>query len=153
MDPLGIIVGAIIAAVLVVVAAYFVVRQRATLRSLHFDDTLSAEQRRYYLKQCHRRIFGSVMMLVLASLMIGSFFLDLSPAHADKEEAKQSLQFLSLYVMTMVLVLLVILILAIIDFWATAKFSFRAQKELLQEHREMLEAELMEHRHRQSDLN
>jgi H+/gluconate symporter-like permease len=151
MEPLGIVVGAIMAAVLVFVAGYFFWRQRATLRIMQFDENLSSDQRRYLLKQCHRRIFGSALLLVLAAMMVGSLFLDLGPdAQVDREAAKQSLRFISLYVMAMLLVLLVILVLAVIDFWATARYGFEQQKQLALEHRHQLEAELLERRDDQS---
>ena len=95
-----------------------------------------------------------MLLLLLAAMMVGSLFLDLTPgAHADEQEAKQSVRFLSFYLMSMLLVLLVILVVAVVDFWATAKHGFQQQKQLLQEHREALEAELMEHRIRRSELN
>jgi len=153
VEPLGIVVGAVIAAVLVLVAAYFVWRQRAVLRTLHYEEDFAPEQRRYLIKQSHRRIFGSVLLLLLAAMMVGSLFLDLTPVHANEQEAKQSLRFLSFYIMSMLLVLLVILVLAVVDFWATAKHGFQQQKKLLQDHREALEAELMEHRIRRSEID
>ena len=154
MEPIGIIVGATMAAVLVVIAGYFAWRQQATMRTLQFDDKVKADHRRYLIKQCHRRVFGSVLLLILAGLMIGSLFLDLgAEAHVDREAAKQSLRFISVYIMSMLLVLLLILVLAVVDFWATARFGFEQQKQLAQEHRDMLEAELMEHRNRPTDTS
>lgn len=154
MDPLGIFIGAVLSAVLVIVAFYFAIQQRTTLQSLQFDDKLTQEHRHYLLKRCYRRSFGSLLLLVLAAMMVGSLFLDMTPGeHANEAEAKQSVRFLGFYFASMLLVLLSILVLAVVDFWATAKHGFRQQKQLLQEHREMLEAELLEHRHRQSDLN
>jgi hypothetical protein len=71
MEPLGIVVGAVMSAVLVAVAAYFALQQRATLQAVRFDDTLSTEHRLYLVKRCYRRTFGSLLLLVLEGLMIG----------------------------------------------------------------------------------
>jgi hypothetical protein len=48
---------------------------------------------------------------------------------------------------------MVMLALAVIDFWSTARYGMQQQKRLMQEHQEMLAAELEEHRHRQAGMN
>ena len=162
MDPLGMVIGVLIAAVLVVVAVYFAWRQQTTLHEMGFNTGLTQDHRHYLLRQCQRRIFGSFLLVLLAAMMIGSLFLDFDPQQIAANAGpplerdavvKQSVQFLSFYFISMLLVLMAILIVAVIDFWATARFSFRQQKQLLQEHQEMLQAELMEHRNRRSELN
>jgi uncharacterized membrane protein YdbT with pleckstrin-like domain len=154
MEPLGIFVGAVMSAVLVAVAAYFALQQHATLQSVRYDNKLSTEHRLYLIKRCYRRTFGSLLLLLLAGLMIGSLFLDLTPGqHANEAEAREAARFLGLYFASMMLVVVLLIVVAVLDSWATAKHGFRQQKQLLQEHREMLEAELLEHRHRQTDLN
>jgi len=152
MDPVATTIGFIIAGVLVMLAAYFAWLQGATLRVVHFDTKLSAEHRLYLIRQCQRRFVGSLLLLILAALMVGSLFLDFSPeADANHEAARQSIRFLTIYVAVMIVVLLVILVVAIVDFSATARFSIRQQKQLLQEHQEMLAADLIAHRHRTSE--
>ena len=153
--------GILIAIVMVAVSIYFAWLQQVTLQTLHFDPKIPRDQRRYLAKQCWRRLFGSLVLVLLASMLVGSVFLDYDPlktaqeevAPVDREAAKQAVHFLSLYMMTMLLLLLVILTLAVFDFWSTARHGVQQQKQLLQEHQEMLEAELEEHRHRQSDMN
>ena len=143
MDPLGITFGIVIVGVLIASAVFFAWRQIAILRTL--GAKTPADQRRYLLRQSLRRLFGSLLFSVLADMMIGALFLDFDPEpQLDRAAAKQSVQFLSFYVMAMLLVLLVILILAVVDFWATARFSFQQQKQLLQEHQDMIEADLWE---------
>src|SRR5262245_54859741 len=102
MEPLGIFIGAVMSAVLIAVAVYFAVQQRATLQAVRFDDKLSSEHRLYLIKRCYRRSFGSLLLLLLAGLMIGSLFLDLTPGqHANEAEARQSVRFLGLYFASM----------------------------------------------------
>lgn len=146
-------VGIVISAVLFLAAAHFAWRQRVTLATLRFDTRMPPEQRHYLLKQCQRRTFGSVLLFVLAGMMIGSLFLDFKPHEgaADPEAARRAVRLLSIYFISMLMVLMVILILAIVDFWATARYSFQQRKRLLQEHQDMLEADLWEYRHREPD--
>lgn len=156
MDVLGTTIGMIIAAVLIAMAAHFAWRQQVMLRTLRSKAKLPPEQRRFYLRQCQRRLFGSLLLFLLAGMMIGSLFLDFDPLQmspdavpqVDRETAKQAVRFLSFYIMLMLMVVLVILVLASVDFWATAKFSVQQQKQLLQEYRARLEADLQEYRHR-----
>jgi uncharacterized membrane protein YedE/YeeE len=157
VDPLGTTLGILIAVVLVLVAGYFIHRQRLTLQSLRADTNMPTEQRRYLYKQSWRRMFGAVLLILLGAMMLGSVFLDYEPqpgeGGVDKEAAKQAVRFLSFYLMTMLLVLMVILSLAVLDFWAIARFSVYQQKQLIQEHHAMLEADLLEYKHRQSESN
>lgn len=150
--------GILIALVLSAAAAYFAMTQWRVLQTL--DAKLAADQRRYLIKQCWRRLFGSVVMILLAAMLVGSVFLDYDPLagragefEIDREAAKPAVRFLSFYLMTMMLLLMVILTLAVFDFWATARHGVRQQKQLFLEHQEMLAAELEEQRHRQSEMN
>jgi heme/copper-type cytochrome/quinol oxidase subunit 2 len=151
----------VIAIIMIGTAAYFIWRQRLTLRTLRADAHVPLDQRRYLLKQCQRRLFGSVVLILLAFMMIGSLFLDYqllgNPLEnvppAEQEAAKQSFRFISIYWMTFLLLLMAVLALAVFDLWATARHGVRQQKQLLQEHQEMLESELEEHRHRQAEMN
>jgi MFS superfamily sulfate permease-like transporter len=119
------------------------------------------DQRRYLTKQCWRRLFSAIVLVVLAAMLVGSVFLNYNPLEmspeqvpqVDREAAKPAVQFLSFYFITMLLLLMLLLTLAVVDFWATARFGMRQQKQLFQEHQEMLAAELEEYRHRQSGLN
>jgi hypothetical protein len=55
--------------------------------------------------------------------------------------------------MAMMLPLLGILVIAILDFWATARFSLQQQRQLLQEHQREIAADLMEQRQRRAEMN
>lgn len=156
MDVLGTTLGFLIAVVMIAVSVYFAGMQRSTLRAMQFDVKMTPDQRLYLTKQCWRRMFGSVVLVLLAGMLIGSVFLDYDPLQmspddmpqANREDAKQAVRFLGFYLMAMLLLLLIILTLAVFDFWATARFGMRQHKALVQEHQEMLEAELEELRHR-----
>ncbi len=147
MDPLATTIGISIAGVLIALALYFGWRQCLTWHTVRADARMPGDQRRFLLKQFQRRLFGSILLLLLAGLMIGALFLDFDP-QGDRETAKKTVRFLGAYVIAMLLVVLVMLVLAIVDFWATARFSFQQQKQLIQEHHEMLEADLWELQHR-----
>lgn len=161
MNPLEMTLGILFAIVLVVVAAYFGWRQRLTWQTLASDTPLPKGQRIYLLKQCQRRLFGSLLLFILAGMLVGCLFLDYNPQQltpegipqVDDETARRSTQFLAFYFIAMMFVLMVMLSLAVIDFWATARFGVQQRRQLLQEHQEMLEAELAEHRHRQAEMN
>ena len=159
MDPLGVTVGIVIAVGLASVSTYFLWRQAGTLHRLRMDPRLPHEQRVYLTKQGWRRMCGAILLLVLAFMLFGSVFLDYDPQQmspenlpqVDEATAKQSLRFLTFYLMTMLLILMAILTLAVLDFWAIARFGVQQQKQLAQEHQELLAAELAAHKHRQSE--
>jgi hypothetical protein len=161
VEPLEITVALLIAAILVAVAAYFIVRQQQTLRTIRTDATMSAEQRAYLIRQIQRRLVGSILLFLLAGMLVGSFFLDYEPLRKPIEQvpleqqeiAKQAFRIISIYWMTFLMLLLVLLAIAVFDFWDTARFGVQQQKLLFQQHQEMLEAELAEHKYRQNDSN
>jgi hypothetical protein len=161
LDTLEMTVGIAIAVVLVAVAAFFVVRQRQTLRTVRADAAMPDDQRRYLLRQCLRRMFGSVLLIVLAGMLVGSLFFDYEPLRtpidevpiAEQEAAKHSLRVVSVYWMSFLLMLMALMALAVADFWATARYSVQQQRQLFQQHRDMLEAELTEHKYRQGNSN
>ncbi|HZZ77116.1 MAG TPA: hypothetical protein VFE62_01275 [Gemmataceae bacterium] len=161
MDTVELTVCIAIAVVLVGVAAFFFVRQRQTLQSVHADASMSEEQRRYLLTQARRRIAGSVLLLILAGMLVGSLFFDYEPLRTkihelpaeQQEAAKYAVRVFGVYWMAFLFVLLALMALAVFDFWATARFSVQQQRQLFQQHQDMLEAELTEHRYRQDNSN
>ena len=153
--------GILIVILMIAVAAYFTWRQGLTLQVLRLDSKLSRAHRRYLVKQYWRRLFGSLVLVVLAVMLFGSLFLDYEPlrkpvdelAQAEQEADKQATRFLIIYWMALLLLVMAVLALAVFDLWATVRHGVQQQKQLFQEHQELLEAELEEHRHRQSELN
>jgi hypothetical protein len=155
LTPWEIAIGLVIAAILVAVAVYFVRRQRHLLQHLRMSTELAKDHRRYLLKQSWRRMFGSLLLVVLAVMLVGSLFLDYEPPlpEANPEAAKEALPFLVVYVIVMLLVVMLLLVVAVFDFWATARFGVEQRKQLVQEHQELLAAELAQYRHRRADMN
>jgi len=154
-------VGIVIAAVLLAIAVFFIVRQRQTLRTVRADAAMPEDQRQYLLRQCQRRTFGSVLLILLAGMLVGSLFFDYEPIRkpidevpvVEQEAAKQAVRLVGVYWMAFLLMLMALMVLAVADFWATARFSVQQQRQLFQQHRDMLEAELTEHKYRQGNSN
>jgi hypothetical protein len=154
LTPLDIAVGLAAAAVLLAVAFYFARRQRIVLQHMRFDAALTKDHRRYLLKQCWRRFFSSLLLVILAVMLVGSLFLDYEPRpDVDREAARESVPFLIAYVIAMLLIVMAILLVAAFDFLATARFGVEQRKQLIQEHQELLAAELAQLRHRRADMN
>ena len=148
MDAIELTVGILIAIVLIAAAAYFAYRQRVTLQFLRSDPQIPPDQGRHLFKQCWCRLFGSLVLFVLAGMIVGSLFLDydlirqpfdqLPPA--EQEAAKNAFRLISVYWMSLLLLLMAVMALAVFDLWATARFGVQLQKQLIQEHQEMLAA-------------
>jgi hypothetical protein len=157
MDASGIVLGISIAAILVAVAGFFIYRQSLTLKTLRTDTTLAPEQRKFLTNQCWRRLAGAVALILLAGMMIGALFLNYDPQQTadgmlvDRQKAREAVHGLFYYFVTMILLVLVTLALAIIDFWATARHGLQQQRQLVQEHQQLLEAELLARKHRQDN--
>jgi anaerobic C4-dicarboxylate transporter len=161
LNALELTAGSLIAIITFVTAAYFIWRQGATLQVLRFSPHLPLDQRRYLAKQCWRRVFGSLVLALLAVLLFGSLFLDYEPLRkpidqlplVEQEAAKQAFRFISLYWIAVLMFVMAVVALAVFDLWATTRFGVQQQKRLFQEHQEILQAELEEHRHRQAEMN
>jgi uncharacterized membrane protein len=159
MEPLELTFGIGLTVLLVVVAVYFGYCQQRTLIQLRHDTDLSLDDRRYLHRQVVRRLFGSVLMLVLAAFLIGWYFLepDLQALWTDDvgaeltENAKQSLRFLTYYWIAALMVFLVVVVLAVYDMLATARFGARHRRKLVDDRRATLKDEverLQRDRHR-----
>ena len=154
MEPSGTIIGLGIAVVLIVIALYFGRRQFQLLKTLRSPELLSPIRVSHLRSQAHCRLFSSLLLIVLAGMMVGLLFFeyDTDKLKADNPNAdgKQAMQFLSYYLITMLMVLMVLLVLAVLDFWATTRFGFLQQRQLVKQHLQSLQADLDEQRHRQS---
>jgi flagellar basal body-associated protein FliL len=143
--------------VLLALAGYYGWRQGQLLRRLRTADDLSAEDRRYFHRQAWRRLAGSVLMVVLAGLLFGSFFLEgrsqeladrTQAAHERHEEPDLSaddLFFRNLWVMHWIILLIgvmAILGLAAYDFWATRRYGLRHYRQLQADRRAMIAHEI-----------
>jgi hypothetical protein len=152
MNPKEIIFGGILAAVLLGLAGYFAWRQKNTLGKLREQD-LDPEDRLYIYRQVQRRLLCSVLMVVLAGMLVGWFFLESQvrsevagvqkvdePGPPDAER-RNTIRVFTFYWIAFLLVLLVILFLAAGDLLATARFGLRQQRRLEAERRTVLESE------------
>jgi hypothetical protein len=129
-------------------AGYFAWRQKRTLRSLSDPNMLTPEDRLYVHKQVRRRMLCSVLMVALAGMLIGWFFIggelneQAPPQPVDgKAEPGVTVRLIMLYVIVALLLLFIIVILAVTDLMATARFGLRHQRRLENERREMLETQ------------
>jgi hypothetical protein len=147
MNPSEYIFGIALILILLGSAGYFAWRQKRTLKSLADPNMLTPEDRLYVHKQVRRRMLCSVLMVALAGMLIGWFFIggELTrqappPQPVDgKAKPDVSVHLITLYVIVALFILFGIILLAITDLMATARFGLRHQRRLENERREMLE--------------
>jgi hypothetical protein len=147
-----IVLGALLVAILVGMAAFFTWRQWRTLRGTPSADTLSAEDRRYTRSQARRRLACSLLMLVLAGLLAMWLFSYGEPVSnlmarggADNELAPGQRQLLgqSLTLVTlMLIVLLAIIVLAGWDLLAIRQYGRRHMRQIQADRRAMIENQI-----------
>ncbi len=150
-------IGLTLAGILIFLAVFFGLRQRHTLAQLRQDGQLSTDDRLYLVRQIRRRLICSVLMIVLAGLLVGGFFLPevAAPAEGEpiSEQAKDALRATSAYWIIALFVLLAILFLASFDFLATARFGMRRVRQLENDRRAVLEMEAARLRRRRQEMN
>lgn len=153
-------IGISLAVVLVFVAVFFGWRQRTTLAQLRHDVHIAPEDRLYYVKQIRRRLICSVLLILLAGMVVGWFFLDhdvtgLRPTEGQPltEEAKDVIRFVATYWIVALGLVLIILLLASFDFMATARFGMRRMRQLENDRRSILEMEAAKLRRRRQEMN
>jgi heme/copper-type cytochrome/quinol oxidase subunit 2 len=140
------------------ISAYFIWRQRRTLRYLQEAHDLSDEDRLYLRNQAWRRLGCCTLMVILAALLDGAYLLGLQDQFnalstlgdemraAGQEpvltaEQERFLGFYSLYWMVILLVLLGTLVVAGWDFWAIFRFGQRHRRQLQVDRHAMIERE------------
>jgi hypothetical protein len=152
--------------VLLGLAGYFGWRQIQALRGLRGQPDLPREDRRYVRRQGVRRLVCCVLMVVLAGMLVGWFFLhphyrevslqldqrakgeDITP------EQRTFLRLFAIYWIAALFMLFMIFVLAAVDFWAITRFGLRHHRRLQADHRAELEeqvARLRARRNGQSD--
>ena len=132
-------------------------RQWRTLRRLpHLD--LSSDDRKYQKTLAWRRLVSASLMVILAGLMISSYWLgqerkaqEMSQQeHRDdgqpSEEQKQFLTQYSTFWIIFGLVLLSLVGLAFLDLWTIHRFARRSLRQIQADRRAMIEHEVAEYR-------
>jgi hypothetical protein len=161
LDPIALVASIALAALMLAIAIYITMRQRQTLAHLRRDSGLSLEDRRYLHRRAVMRLVSAAFLCILAFLVVGGVVLEgnLTDLHPEEpvvpppESAKDSLRLLAAYWMGTVLVLMVVMVLAVFDWFATARYGARQRRQLLEESREALAAEVERIRRDRHGLN
>ena len=139
-----------LAGLLVGITVAFALQQRSTMAMLRYDTALSREDRRYWLGRVVRRLFGSLMLLVFAGMLVGWIFLwpslealrPAEPVDEMPENVKESLRFLTGYWIVAMLVFGMALLAAVLDALATMRYGARHRRLLENDRRQALAEEV-----------
>lgn len=160
--------GACLVLTLIVFAAYTGWKQWQVLRTSYGDSTLSAEDKKYFRRQAARRLVCAVLMIALAGVLVGSFFIEgRAQEIADKNQAlldrgekpvlnPEDRQFGEFYATVWIAVLLILLALitvAGLDYVAIRRYGKRHYQVIQAERRAMIHDELRRYRREQSERN
>jgi hypothetical protein len=168
VSPTQILSTALLMLVLPGLAGYYAWRQVQTLRGLRHDDTTPPEDRRYLRNQAWRRLACSALMVILAALLAGSFFIEFraqnlvdigDAAQARNErpdldpEQRSFFRFYTLYWVTALLVLLGMMGTALYDLVAIRRYGQRHFRKLQADRRAMIERQAARLRQDRYDRN
>jgi hypothetical protein len=151
LNPFELAFGIVLVVILIGLALYFAWRQVQTMRQLRGQSEVTDEDRRYYRAQAWRRLTGCLLMLVLAGVLIGSYFLepeyrriteDRDKATPIKAEDQDFLRQFTVYWVVALALVFFFVVFAMLDLLATLKYGIRKQRQLRTEHRAALEAEV-----------
>jgi heme/copper-type cytochrome/quinol oxidase subunit 2 len=136
--------GALLVAVLTVLAGFYAWRQAAMLRRLRGPHGLSDEEARWRRGQARRRLLGSALMLALAALLAWAVLVvgERAQSLADTPEAHHFMRLYTSVWIVFLILLLALVILAAVDIWFNRRFSLRQHRKILAERRAMLEREV-----------
>jgi uncharacterized membrane protein len=163
-----IIFGVCLIVILLAFAAYSGWKQWHLLRTTNADSTLSSEDQKFFRKQARRRLILAGLMVALAGVLFGSFFIeDRAQALATKsQEARdrgeepvlspEDRQFRDFYATVWIgalLLLLVLITLAGVDFVAIRRYGKRHYQLIQTQRRAMIQDELKRYRREQSERN
>jgi hypothetical protein len=151
-----IVFGILIVVVMAALGGYYAWRQWQTLRRLRADAAMPDDERRYQRNQAWRRLAGAVLMLALAGLFVGMFFLE-GPANEllrQGEEARANEEqpqldesqkdFVRVWVgywVVLLLLLLGLIGIAGYEFFAIRRYSVRQMRHIQAERRAMIAEE------------
>jgi hypothetical protein len=152
MPPHEFVSGAFLVVLLVGIVGYFSWQELRNLRRLRLEPTMPDDDRRRIRYRALRRLFCCVLLLVLAGLLIGNYFIDRGRARimepGDDQEPTMSpqqrefIKVYSYYWIVLLLVLLSVILVVGYDLWSLLRWSVREQRRLKEDHREMLEHEV-----------
>jgi hypothetical protein len=153
VDNTELVFGALLVVLLLGLAGFYSWRQIRMLRTLGRDSPGSSsswftvDERRYLRRQAWRRIASSVLMVLFAGLLVGSYFVEgaLASLHEGAEQSAQPnpeqrafIYFYSWYWIVGILLFFGILVLAAIDLLATRRFTVRQLKQMQDGHQVLL---------------
>jgi hypothetical protein len=145
-------IGGGIVALLLILAGFFGRRQIRSLRAAGAADA-PAEDRGYLRRQAWRRLACSGLMVLLAGLLVGWYWLGgnsrmlellyqaQEDGHAGPEQ-RQALNWLLVYVTAVMSVLLLLVVLALFDVLAIRRFGMRHYRQIQADRRAMIEQEV-----------
>jgi hypothetical protein len=142
---------------LILVALIFAWRQGGTLSWLRTQEQMPREERQYYRWRAYRRLFGCLLLITLAVLLAGMYFLGIlegidqlkaaaEVAHANNEKMTQEqwdyAVFALGYVGWIMAVVFVLMIVVFIDFMAIRRYGMRQRKRIRDDRQAMLARQL-----------
>lgn len=150
---------------LVVLAVGTVERQWRSLRRLNRGPTVPSDDRRYLRDRAWRRILNSVLLLILAGMLSGSYLsgmedradaiaraamerrlaADADPDRPPVEQPAELRDFARFYFawwIATLIVLMFVVILAFFDLWSTRKYAWQQLRLIRDEQRTLLERDL-----------
>lgn len=148
----------VIVLLLLGLAGYFAWRQWQTLARLRGLTELSREERSFQRAQAWRRLVSSVVMVVMAGLLVGSYWVgqerqatlmgrpDSAPTRAEGErldpERQQFLTQYSTFWIVFGVLLLALVVLAFLDMWSIQRFARKQFHRIHAERRAMIERQV-----------
>jgi hypothetical protein len=155
VNPFELTFGVLTVLVLLGLAAYFSWRQIQTLGRVRRQSDLSTEDRSYFRSQARRRLLGSALMVLLAGVLIGSYFLDQEYRQLTEQaeqrpdrsapigpEEKEFLQRYTIYWVIALVVVFLFGLFAVLDVLATLRYGASQHRQLRDQHRAQLEQEV-----------
>ncbi len=137
---------------LVILALLFGCRQVVVAWQARRRSDLSDEDRAYLRGQSYRRLAGCALMLVLAGVLVGWFYLEPEYRRVTEERQDKSApinpdekEFVGQFVGYWGIVLGIVFVFglcAVLDLLATLKYGIRKQRQLRTEHRAVMEEEV-----------
>jgi hypothetical protein len=148
VDNTELIFGTLLVLLLLGLAGFYSWRQIRMLRTLARDHSFSTDERRYLQRQAWRRIACSVLMVIFAGLLVGSYFVEgnLDSLHQEagqsskpNSEQREFIYFYSSYWIVGILLFFGILVLAALDLFATRRFTLGQVKQMQDSHQVLLD--------------